>query len=268
MPVSPLSRRQAARAAERRSSLPQLLAVGIASAVLGFGLVFCLGGGLERYASPNDGEAETTASPTSEEPAENSAAEDEQDAGATEEPADQAEQTETLERLSGQDSEPQEGTSITALTPEEQYQANPFTTTHAESSSFLQSSQWAQYYYGPECVMDGNLSTGWCEGSDTVGIGEWVSINADGEQWVRGVRIVNGHPRREDVYFRNCRVKGATIQLSDGFEMHVTLDDLYNDWQAIDFGGYHQTSYIRLTIDSVYEGSEWTDTLVSEMVAY
>ena len=39
--------------------------------MLGFGLVFCLGGGLERYASPNDGEAETTASPTSEEPAEN-----------------------------------------------------------------------------------------------------------------------------------------------------------------------------------------------------
>ena len=95
-----------------------------------------------------------------------------------------------------------------------------------------------------------------------------MSINANNEQWVHGIRIVNGHPRRNDVYYRNCRVRDATIELSDGFVMHVTLDDLYNDWQTIDFGDYHQTSYIRLTIDSVYEGSEWNDTLITEMEAY
>ena len=236
--ISPLAKMQATHAATSHPSLPHLLAVGAASALVGFGLAFCLGGGIERTA--------TTAPLAVEE--------------ASEEPA-------TIERLSGQDSEPQvEAAEETA--PEEELQTTTFETSHAECSSFLQDSQWAQYYYGPECVTDGNLSTGWCEGASSVGVGEWVSIEADGEQWVRGVQIVNGHPRREDVYFRNCRCKDVTIQLSDGFEMQVRLDDLYNGWQTIDFGEYHQTSYIRLTIDSVYEGSEWDDTLIAEMAAY
>ena len=95
-----------------------------------------------------------------------------------------------------------------------------------------------------------------------------MSINCNSEKWTHGVRIVNGYPRRDDIYYRNCRCKEVRIDLSDGYSTQVTLDDLYNGWQAVDFGDYHKTSYIRLTIVSVYQGSEWEDTLVAEMQAY
>ena len=151
---------------------------------------------------------------------------------------------------------------------ESEVKANPFTTDYAQASSTLPNDKYANYYYGPEMVTDNDFTTAWCENASGTGAGEWVSINCNSEKWVHGVRIVNGYLRREDVYYRNCRCKEVRIDLSDGFSMQTTLEDLYGDWQAIDFGDYHKTSYIRLTIVSVYQGSEWEDTLLAEMQAY
>jgi hypothetical protein len=152
---------------------------------------------------------------------------------------------------------------------ENEIKANPFTTDYTQASSVLPHDQYENYlHYDPELVADGDFATAWCENASGTGTGEWVSINCNSEKWTHGVRIVNGYPRRDDIYYRNCRCKEVRIDLSDGYSTQVTLDDLYNGWQAVDFGDYHKTSYIRLTIVSVYQGSEWEDTLVAEMAAY
>lgn len=144
--------------------------------------------------------------------------------------------------------------------------------TYASASSFLNTDEW-KYYYGAENVLDDDFTTAWVEGVDSggnlEGVGEWISINADSEQWVQGVSIVNGYGKSERVFNGNNRCGQVTIRLSDGFELVTHLDDAYRSWQSIDFGGYHKTTYIRIIIDSVVYGSEWPDdTAITEIRAY
>ena len=148
---------------------------------------------------------------------------------------------------------------------EREIQDNPFKTSYTQCSSSLAMTPSNSYW--SDNVTDRSFSTVWCEGAGSVGIGEWVSINAADEQWLRGVRVVNGHPTNSDIYYRNCRCKDVLIQLSDGYEVRVRLDDVFNAWQEIDFGEYHQTSYVRITIESVYEGVD-KDTSIAEIEAY
>ena len=146
-------------------------------------------------------------------------------------------------------------------------QANPFRTAYAEASSTLRPDEVTSYY-GPNNAIDEVFETAWNEGATGDGIGEWVSINADGEQWARGVKIVNGYPKSNDIFYYNNRCRDVTIELSDGYVIQYTLSDSYREWQYIEFDDYHKTSYIKLTINSVYEGSKWTDTSICEMHAY
>lgn len=146
-------------------------------------------------------------------------------------------------------------------------QANPFRTAYTEASSTLRPDEVTSYY-GPNNAIDEVFETAWNEGATGDGIGEWVSINADGEQWARGVKVVNGYPKRDEIFYYNNRCRDVTIELSDGYTIQYTLSDSYREWQYIDFDDYHKTSYIKLTINSVYKGSKWTDTSICEMHAY
>ena len=150
---------------------------------------------------------------------------------------------------------------------EAEIQSNPFSTAYAVASSTLEPDSITSYY-GPNNALDEIFETAWNEGSDDDGIGEWISINADGEQWARGVKIVNGYPKSDEVFYNNNRCKDVTIELSDGYTIEYTLEDSYREWQYIEFDDYHKTSYIKLTIDSVYKGSTWSDTSICEMHAY
>ena len=150
---------------------------------------------------------------------------------------------------------------------EAEIQSNPFQTSYAESSSTLEPDEVTSYY-GPNNAVDEIFETSWNEGASGDGVGEWISINASGEQWARGVKIVNGYPKSNDIFYYNNRCRDVTIELSDGYTLEYTLSDSYREWQYIDFDDYHKTSYIKLTIKSVYEGSKWTDTSICEMHAY
>ncbi len=145
--------------------------------------------------------------------------------------------------------------------------AGPPAFTWTDASSELPPDKVTKYY-GPLNAMDNEFTTAWNEGATGHGIGEWISFNADTPQWVHGVEIVGGYPKTSDIYYKNNRPREVTIQLSDGYETTVTLDDLYREYQRFDFGDYHQTTFIRVTIRSIYEGSTWDDTSICEMRAY
>ena len=138
--------------------------------------------------------------------------------------------------------------------------------TDAQASSYLSSAGQAGTYYA-EHVLDGGFATAWVEGNtSSEGAGEWVTISASSAQFVKGVSIVNGYPKSDTIFWENNRPSSVTIQLSDGYSQTLTLEDgHYREWQNFDFVDYHQTTYIKLTINSVYPGSRWNDTCICEI---
>lgn len=123
-------------------------------------------------------------------------------------------------------------------------------------------------YYGPNNLTDGDTKTGWAEGADGDGVGEWFEISASSLQEVRGISILSGYCKSEDLYYKNNRPKDVTVTLSDGSQYSYTLSDECGSYQQLDFGSPRQTKSIRVTIDSVYGGTKWSDTVVSEVEAY
>ncbi len=121
---------------------------------------------------------------------------------------------------------------------------------------------------GGERQFDGDTKTGWAEGADGDGVGEWFEISASSLQEVTGISILSGYCKSEDLYYKNNRPKDVTVTLSDGSQYSYTLSDECGSYQQLDFGSPRQTNSIRVTIDSVYGGTKWSDTVVSEVEAY
>ena len=66
------------------------------------------------------------------------------------------------------------------------------------------------------------------------------------------------------LYAENSRPKDILIELGDGTLIQHTLDDGMG-WQSIPLLEPFSTSYVKITILSVYRGSKYTDTCISEI---
>ena len=123
-------------------------------------------------------------------------------------------------------------------------------------------------YYGPLNALNDDVTLAWNEGASGYGDGEWIMVSASSPQRVSGIELMNGYPKTEDIYYKNNRCREVTIELSDGSSFEVTLGDDFRRYQRIDLNEEHATTYIRLTIRSVYEGSKWDDTSICVLRAY
>jgi len=128
--------------------------------------------------------------------------------------------------------------------------------------------------YGPMLTLDGKPSTAW---NTPGGYGDWIQFNAQGVQYVKGIRILNGYTKYSDVYgmwiyYANSRPQTIRLSFSDGTSMSYTLADVFNDsdyiYQDISFGEYKEVTWIRITIESIYPGSKWNDCCISEVQFY
>ena len=143
--------------------------------------------------------------------------------------------------------------------------------TSADASSQLPDEYYegdGYFSYGPELVLDDDTQTAWNEGVDGPGLGQWIRVSASSPQLVYGVSIRNGYPRKDQTYYNNHRIKDCTNELSDGYKLSYTLQDAYNQWQDIAFDQGHDTLWIKITIDSVYNGGKHDDTCLSGVRAY
>ena len=132
------------------------------------------------------------------------------------------------------------------------------------SSSLTPDGSWTYY---PENVLDGNRSTCWCEGVSGDGIGETLTITTESSHSVSKVVIANGNLSSESSYYANNRIKEFEIIFSDGTSLSATISDSYTTQPfAISFDPKETTS-ITLRIVSVYSGSSYSDTCVSEFYA-
>ncbi len=135
-----------------------------------------------------------------------------------------------------------------------------------DATSYLIQSSYS-LYHTPDRMMDGDLSTAWVEGASGDGIGESVTFTFDGTYLVSGFQIYAGYQKSDALYEKNSRPADITVTFSTGDEAAVTLADESGS-QYIAFDAPVETSSVTLTIDSVYSGSKYEDTVISEIAFY
>lgn len=146
-----------------------------------------------------------------------------------------------------------------------------FTTINASNSTTPTNSNRS---YSPEMAVDKNAATAW---NVPNGIGEWIMLSAASEQYVKGVKILNGYTKFSPtynmwIYYANSRPCDIELSFSDGTVKSYTLEDIFDEenlyYQTLDFGDYVKTTFIKIRINSIYNGSKWNDCCISEIEVY
>ena len=119
----------------------------------------------------------------------------------------------------------------------------------------------------PNNVIDKNNNTNWVEDAKGQGIGEYIVIEFDSMVELSGFNIKPGLQASGDLFNKNSRPKDITVLLSDGSEFSFTLTDSMTD-QRCDFAKVCKTNTLTVIIKSVYPGSKYEDTAITEIIPY
>lgn len=116
----------------------------------------------------------------------------------------------------------------------------------------------------PSNLFDESLANAWVEAVPGYGEGEAVTVQLDAIYKVSGFTINAGYQKNDDVFGKNSRPAALLVTFSDGTGIDITLKDV-NEQQQVIFPSAVETSSITLTIQSVYPGSKYEDTVISEL---
>lgn len=121
--------------------------------------------------------------------------------------------------------------------------------------------------YGPENAIDGDITTSWQEGVLGYGIGESIILYLDGEKTITDIYICPGSFKSAASFEENGHLNEALFEFSDGSSFIYSFPN--NETPSmIELSRPEITSFVKLTIVSVYEGTTWEDTVVSEISLY
>lgn len=121
-----------------------------------------------------------------------------------------------------------------------------------------------------EDLYDGNLKTNWTEGVSGYGEGEYVVFYFKDTYAVNKLFIwIGSHFSTEALYKQNGRPSVITLTFSDGSTERINLEDSM-EMQEVEFEKFYYTDSIMITIDEVYKGTQYPDTIIAELdfVAY
>lgn len=126
--------------------------------------------------------------------------------------------------------------------------------------------------YHPENVLDENKSYTWVEGVTGDGIGEYIELYFWEESTIDMLRIHPGYAQLNgntytEVYEKNNRPQLIELEFSDGTTAQYELSDS-NSEQDILFSRPVTTDYVKITILSVYSGTDYQDTCITYVTAY
>ncbi|MBN1797877.1 MAG: hypothetical protein JW822_04845 [Spirochaetales bacterium] len=113
-------------------------------------------------------------------------------------------------------------------------------------------------------LVDGKTDTSWVEGVEGDGIGESVTILLSSKTKIKSFRISNGY-WEEQYWSQNNRVKDIMIISDTGSSYTHTLKDT-PEQQTITLPEEWETKEIKFIIQSVYPGSKWRDTALTEII--
>lgn len=118
--------------------------------------------------------------------------------------------------------------------------------------------------YGARNLVDGRAGTAWIEGDRGSGLGTWLELQLGDVHEVRAVDVWNGHQASGDLFTRHNRVKDLEITFSDGSKLPFTLQDAPGR-QTLTFPAPISTSSLKIKLRSVYAGTTFGDTPLSEL---
>ncbi|MCP4804673.1 MAG: hypothetical protein GY913_34000 [Proteobacteria bacterium] len=122
--------------------------------------------------------------------------------------------------------------------------------------------------YAETNTLDHKQSTVWVEGDESgSGLGDWVEYSFDAETTVTSFRIWNGNYYSYDFWNRHNRIKEVEATFSDGSKQTFTLTDEMKA-EVVTLDTPVATTSVKLKIKSIYRGTTFNDTVISELVFY
>ena len=120
--------------------------------------------------------------------------------------------------------------------------------------------------HAPELVSDGRAETAW--NTNENGVGQSITLRVDSATTISALRIMNGYNKISDtgvdLYYANARAKKILVEYEGGSKT-FTLKDKKGKYQKLKLGSSVTTSWVRITIKSVYAGSKYDDCCISEI---
>ena len=120
--------------------------------------------------------------------------------------------------------------------------------------------------YGAAFLNDGDTSTPWEEGVEGDGIGEQITYEPEAGTKLQVIRIYPGNGRSDKAFQENNRPKTITLEI-DGKKQILNFDDA-GHFYTFSSKKPVTAKQVKLIIDSVYPGSKWQDTCISEVEFY
>lgn len=118
--------------------------------------------------------------------------------------------------------------------------------------------------YGVANLIDGNLATAWCEGAAGHGIGQQIVIEISGGTEFDHFFISNGYQKSRKSFERNSRPRELRIRSWDGLDTVAVLPDEMGEFR-VTLPRAARYSQLVIEVQSVYPGSKWPDTCISEL---
>ncbi len=115
----------------------------------------------------------------------------------------------------------------------------------------------------PEYLFDGDIQTNWQEGTAGNGIGEYVSYEFKEVFTVDAMTFQLGNWKTKEYYYGNNRPKTLTIAMGEQ-SWTVTFPDEWVEF-GLKFSSPVRTDTLKMTIDDVYKGNEWNDTVITDI---
>lgn len=129
------------------------------------------------------------------------------------------------------------------------------------ASSMLPPQGSGKYDYRMKNLMrkDG---AAWVENKSGYGIGEWLLFDFGSEKPVSSITFNNGYTRTGKTFRSNSRVAKLTVELSTGVRFQISLRDMM-EAQSFRLPEQLNVTWVKLTIDDVFEGGKYSDTALS-----
>ena len=122
------------------------------------------------------------------------------------------------------------------------------------------------YDYGPEQAADGDIESSWQEGESGLGEGKSLKINLDGSHKIRYIVLYLGNWRSDEMWGYNARPHELTLQIGD-VQKDVEFTDEKKKF-CLSLETPINGDSVSITLKSVYKGTRWEDTCISEIELY